>query len=154
MCNNGIAGELFDAEKQCRRVRTGPEEACGAPWEAPCFDRGRCRTSATGGGGKSSGGGFFLSVYVHDETCSMKRSSEIVTSYRGVAVPLLWNEAAKAVRHIAAERYRPCQGGREKGGRQPRNFQAELASEEEQRPSSEEKAQRASTEHIQPVKRA
>ncbi|CAM9758281.1 unnamed protein product [Hapterophycus canaliculatus] len=97
-------GELFNADKQCRRVSTGPEKACGTPWTAPCFDRDRCRTSAGGGGRKSSGGGLFLSVYVHDETCSMRRSSEIVASYRGVAVPLLWNEAAKTVRQIAAAR--------------------------------------------------
>ncbi|CAM9861341.1 unnamed protein product [Ectocarpus sp. 12 AP-2014] len=112
-------GELFQPDRDCRRVSTGAEVACGSPWSAPCFDRTRCRGGGGGGGrsgrrraravrgrgGSTRGaGGDLLSIYVHDETCSMRKSSEIMASYRGVAVPLLWNEAAKALRHVAAER--------------------------------------------------
>ncbi|CAN0257386.1 unnamed protein product [Ectocarpus fasciculatus] len=114
-------GELFQPDRDCRRVSTGAEVACGSPWSPPCFDRTRCRGGGGGGGrrgrrraravrgrgGSTSGGGGggdLLSVYVHDETCSMRKSSEIMASYRGVAVPLLWNEAEKALRHVAAER--------------------------------------------------
>ncbi|CAN0211923.1 unnamed protein product [Ectocarpus sp. 12 AP-2014] len=114
-------GELFQPDRDCRRVSTGAEVACGSPWSAPCFDRTRCRGGGGGGGGRSgrrraravrgrggrargAGGGDLLSIYVHDETCSMRKSSEIMASYRGVAVPLLWNEAAKALRHVAAKR--------------------------------------------------
>ncbi|CAM9937991.1 unnamed protein product [Ectocarpus sp. 13 AM-2016] len=112
-------GELFQPDRDCRRVSTGAEVACGSPWSAPCFDRTRCRggggggrsgrrraRAVRGGGGRArgAGGGDLLSIYVHDETCSMRKSSEIMASYRGVAVPLLWNEAAKALRHVAAKR--------------------------------------------------
>ncbi|CAM9869706.1 unnamed protein product [Ectocarpus fasciculatus] len=100
-------GELFQPAKHCLMVSTRDDVACGGPWSAPCFDRTRCR-----GGG--DGGGNLLSVYVHDETCSMSKSSEIMASSREQALPELlwdasaeaqvWNAAAKTLRHAAAER--------------------------------------------------
>ncbi|CAM9982432.1 unnamed protein product, partial [Pylaiella littoralis] len=92
-------GEVFDATNDCRKVLTGSGASCGSPWSSPCFDRS---PSSRGGGG--SGSGHFLSVYVHDDTCSMKKSSEIAAGYRGIAEPLPWRQAAKAVRRIASER--------------------------------------------------
>ncbi|CAN0482046.1 unnamed protein product, partial [Ectocarpus sp. 12 AP-2014] len=95
-------GELFQPARDCLMVNTRAEVACGSPWSAPCFDLSRCR-----------GGGGLLSVYVHDETCSMRKSSEIMASYGDVAVPppwdaaaetQLWNAAAKTLRLAAAER--------------------------------------------------
>ncbi|CAM9123001.1 unnamed protein product [Ectocarpus sp. 6 AP-2014] len=96
-------GELFQPAKDCLMVNTRADVACGSPWSAPCFDLSRCR----------SGGGDLLFVYVHDETCSMRTSSEIMASYGDVAVPppwdaaaetQLWNAAAETLRHAAAER--------------------------------------------------
>ncbi|CAB1104737.1 GT47 [Ectocarpus sp. CCAP 1310/34] len=96
-------GVLFHPAKDCLMVNTRAEVACGSPWSAPCFDLSRCR----GGGGGS------LSVYVHDETCSMRKTSEIMASYGDVAVSppwdaaaetQLWNAAAKTLRLAAAER--------------------------------------------------
>ena len=104
-------GELFVATRDCRKVHTGSEVACGGPWAAPCFDRSRCHDFGDGGGlrggqidGRSSVGGPTLSVYVHDEACSMRTSSEIAEDYRGVAPPKVWQQVSKAVRHIAAKR--------------------------------------------------
>ncbi|CAN0075141.1 unnamed protein product, partial [Ectocarpus sp. 4 AP-2014] len=95
-------GRLFHPAKDCLMVNTRAEVACGSPWSAPCFDLSRCR-----------GGGGLLSVYVHDETCSMRKSSEIMASYGDVAVPppwdaaaetQLWNAAANTFRLAAADR--------------------------------------------------
>lgn len=95
---------LFDAARDCRRVHTGSEVNCGAPWAAPCFDRRRCQRI---GGGSAP----LLSIYVHDGTCSMRASSEIIAGYRGIATPDLWEEAAKTMRYIAAQR---CVSGRDR----------------------------------------
>lgn len=44
-----------------------------------------------------------MSVYVHDETCSMGRSSDIL-KHRRDGEPELWEESADEVRRIAASR--------------------------------------------------
>ncbi len=103
-------GVLFVAGRDCRKANAGPDVVCGGPWAAPCFDRSRCHDAGDRGGrrgghrGSRLGGGPLPSVYVHDETCSMRPSSEIAEDYRGVALPKAWQEVPKAMRHIAATR--------------------------------------------------
>eukprot|EP00752_Nemacystus_decipiens_P008218 g7348.t1 len=95
------SGALFDPTRDCRKVALWADETCGAPWAAPCFDRSRCRGGGAAGMGDGVGGGF--SVYVHDEACSMRRSSDIL-KHRRDGEPELWEESADAVRRIAASR--------------------------------------------------
>eukprot|EP00904_Undaria_pinnatifida_P002679 jgi/Undpi1/12411/HiC_scaffold_5.g02083.m1 len=94
-------GPVFNAVKSCRKVHTGPEEPCSNILESTCFDRGRCR----GGGGTGRGGGSF-SVYVHDETCSRRSSSEggVEVGILGKDVPSIWSRAAEAFRRAAESR--------------------------------------------------
>ncbi|CAM9874817.1 unnamed protein product, partial [Laminaria digitata] len=93
---------LFDVVRDCRKVRTGRGAPCSNVFESACFDRSRC--AAADGGMEGGGGGTSLSVYVHDDKCSMKSSSEIVANYRGGAVPQMWSQAAEALRQVAASR--------------------------------------------------
>ena len=94
-------GPVFNAVKNCRKVHTGPEEPCSNILESTCFDRDRCR----GGGGRGEEGGSF-SVYVHDETCSRRSSSEggVEVGILGKAVPSIWSRAAEAFRRAAESR--------------------------------------------------
>lgn len=91
---------LYDAVRDCRTVRTGREAPCSNVFESACFDRSRC-PGLDGG----VGGGESLSVYVHDDMCSMRSSSNIVANYRRGAVPKMWSQAAEAFRQVAATRY-------------------------------------------------
>lgn len=84
----------FDAARDCQRVHDGHEVKCGGPWAAPCFNRSRC--------GGSGGGDPFLSVYVHDSTCSMRESSEVINYYQGEAQHE--EKVERAVRDIASRR--------------------------------------------------
>ena len=86
---------LSDVVRDCRKVRAGREAPCSNVFESACFDRSRC---------PRPDGGTSLSVYVHDDKCSMKSSSEIVANYRGGAVPKMWSQAAEALRQVAAAR--------------------------------------------------
>lgn len=92
--------ELYDVVRDCRKVRAGREAPCSNVLESACFDRSRCSGAEGGPEGGSS-----LSVYVHDDECSMKSSSEIVANYRRGAVPKMWSQAAEALRQVAATRY-------------------------------------------------
>ena len=94
---------LFDAVKECWAVHAGPETPCSNVWESTCFDRERCFRVGPRGGGR---GGGVLSVYVHDEACSMRSTSEIVAEFRDEDVPKVWSsEPAAAFRQAADSRY-------------------------------------------------
>ena len=70
--------------------------------ESTCFGRGRClRENGEGGGAEGSS----LSVYVHDETCSVRDNSEVMASFVGGNVRSRWSRAAGAFRQAAESRY-------------------------------------------------
>lgn len=89
-------GELYDPVRACRAVHAGPEWPCGSPWSAPCFNRSRCATDDSNRGA--------LSVYVHDDHCSMRRSSDILAGDTGKPVHDSSIELAEALRTAAKER--------------------------------------------------
>lgn len=88
-----------DVMRDCLAVRRGQEIPCGSPWTAPCFNRSRC-TGIDSGGNRDR-----LSIYVHDDSCSMRSTSDIIADEKDEhRLSQSWTRNEESLRRVAGKR--------------------------------------------------